>query len=67
MTDPEKVIGVPAESDRRREDAAAQAVARAGPTVHNIRSICINNLEASIEHGTIVHHLMNSNISLLLD
>lgn len=67
MSDLVKVIEVLAESDQSWEDAAAQAVARASATIHNIKSIYIKNFEAKVENGRIASYRINANISFLLD
>ncbi|HKJ08430.1 MAG TPA: dodecin family protein [Gammaproteobacteria bacterium] len=67
MTDLVKVIEILAESDQSWEDAAAQAVARASATIHNIKSIYIKNFEAKVENGKITRYRINANISFLLD
>lgn len=62
-----KVIEVLGESDKSWEDAAAQAVAEAGKTVRNIKSIYIENHEAKVEDNKIVKYRINAKISFLLD
>lgn len=62
-----KVIEVLAESDKSWEDAAAQAVERAGRTLHGIKSIYIENFEAKVENNRIVKYRINAKISFLLD
>ena len=44
-----KVIEVLAESNQSWEDAAKQAVANAAKTVRNIKSIYIENFEATVD------------------
>lgn len=67
MTDMLKVIEVLAESERSWEDAAQQAVTRAGESLHGIKSIYIKDLEAKVEGDKIVKYRINANISFLLD
>ncbi len=62
-----KVIEVLAESDKSWEDAAAQAVAQAGRTVHNIKSIYIKDHEATVDNAQIVKYRINANISFVLE
>ena len=62
-----KVIEVLAESDKSWEDAAAQAVAQAAKTVHNIKSIYIKDHEATVDNGQIVKYRINANISFVLE
>jgi hypothetical protein len=67
MTDMLKVIEVLAESEKSWEDAAAQAVQRAGKTLNNIRSIYVENLEAKVEANKIVRYRINAKISFVLE
>ena len=62
-----KVIEVQAESDKNWEDAAQNAVKQAGDTVRNIKSIYIENFEASVKDGKISSYRVNAKISFLLD
>lgn len=62
-----KVIEVLAESDKSWEDAAAQALERASRTLHNIKSIYIENFEAKVENNRIVTYRVDAKISFLLD
>ena len=62
-----KVIEVLAESSEGWEDAAQDAITRASHTVHNIKSIYIENFEASVENGRITKYRINAKISFLLD
>jgi flavin-binding protein dodecin len=67
MSEMLKVIEVLAESDDSWEDAAAQAVANASKTVHEIKSIYIKELEAKVEGDKIVNYRINGKISFLLE
>ncbi|TCV80108.1 dodecin family protein [Sulfurirhabdus autotrophica] len=67
MSNVMKVIEVLAESDKSWEDAAAQAVTRAGKSLHGIKSIYIKDFEAKVEEGKIVKYRINANISFQLD
>ena len=62
-----KVIEVLAESDKSWEDAASQAVAAAGKTVHGIKSIYVKDMEAKVENDKITSYRLNGQISFLLD
>jgi len=62
-----KVIEVLAESDKSWEDAAASAVKKAAKTVHGIKSIYIQDMEASVKDNKIVSYRINAKISFLLD
>ncbi len=61
-----KVIEVIAESEKSWEDAAANAVARAGKTLKGIKSIYIKDMQAKVENNRIVMFRINANISFLL-
>ncbi|MEW5789918.1 MAG: dodecin family protein [Pseudomonadota bacterium] len=67
MGDVVKVIEVLSQSEKSWEDAAAQAVERASKTLHNIKSIYIENFEAKVENNRIVEYRVNAKISFLLD
>jgi flavin-binding protein dodecin len=62
-----KVIEVLSESDKSWEDAAQQAVTKAGKTVHNVKSIYIENFEATVENGKLKKYRINGKISFMLD
>jgi flavin-binding protein dodecin len=66
MADVLKVIEIMAESSKSWEDAAAQAVARAGDTLKGIRSIYIKNFEAKVENNKITQYRIDGKISFLL-
>jgi flavin-binding protein dodecin len=62
-----KVIEVLAESNKSWEDAAQQAVANATKTVRSVKSIWIDNLEATVEEGKIKSYRINAKISFILE
>jgi flavin-binding protein dodecin len=62
-----KVIEVLSESDKSWEDAAQQAVTKAGKTVHNVKSIYIENFEATVDNGKLKKFRINGKISFVLD
>jgi flavin-binding protein dodecin len=62
-----KVIEVLSESDKSWEDAAQQAVTKAGKTVHNVKSIYIENFGATVENGKLKTYRINGKISFVLD
>mgnify|MGYP000352632333 FL=1 len=62
-----KVIEVLAESDKSFEDAAKNAVQTASKSVHNIKSIYISEMTATVENNAIVRYRINGKISFLLD
>jgi len=62
-----KVIEVLAESNESWEDATKQAVATAAKTVRNIKSIYVENFEATVEQDEIKSYRVNAKISFVLD
>ena len=62
-----KVLEVLAESDKSWEDAAQNAIQHAAKTIHNIKSIYIKEIEASVNQNKIVKYRINAKISFLLD
>lgn len=62
-----KVIEVLAESDKSWEDAAHVAVAQAAETVRNIKSINIENFQATVDGDRIVKYRINAKISFVLE
>ncbi|HEX7252309.1 MAG TPA: dodecin family protein [Thermoanaerobaculia bacterium] len=67
MGDTLKVVEVLAESEKSWDDAAAEAVKRAGKTLKNIRSIYIEHFEAKVEGNRIVRYRINAKISFVLE
>ena len=62
-----KVIEVLQESSKSWEDAAQQAVAQADKSVRNVKSIYIENFQATVENGQIKTYRVNAKISFVLD
>jgi flavin-binding protein dodecin len=62
-----KVIEVLGDSTQGWEDAAKQAVANAAKTVRNIKSIYIENFEATVDGAKITRYRVNAKISFLLE
>ena len=62
-----KVIEVLAELNQSWEDAAKQAIANASKTVRNIKSIWIENFEATVDGDKIMRYRINAKISFMLD
>ena len=58
-----KVIEVISQSDKSWEAAAQAAVADAGNTVKNIRSIYIDNFEGVVAKNKIVQYRVNARIT----
>ncbi|WP_372612891.1 dodecin family protein [Aquicoccus sp.] len=62
-----KVVEVLAESEKSFEDAAQTAVTKASESVRNIKSIYINEMNASVENNRIVSYRVSAKISFLLE
>ena len=62
-----KVIEVLAESNKSWEDAAQEAVTNASKTVRNVKSIWIDNFEATVEDGKMKNYRINAKVSFVLD
>ena len=62
-----KVIEILAESDKSWEDAAHRAVANASETVRHIKSIYIDNMNATVEDGKIKSYRINAKISFAVE
>lgn len=62
-----KVIEILAQSDKSWEDAAQQAVQQASKSVRNVKSIYIENMEASVENGRIAKYRIDGKLSFLLE
>lgn len=62
-----KVVEVLSDSNVSWEDAAQQAVAKAGQTLHRIKSIYIKDHSAKVENGKIITYRINAKISFELE
>ena len=63
-----KVIEVLAESEKSWEDAAHVAIAQASETIRHIKSVNIENFQASVgEDGKINRYRINAKISFVLE
>ena len=62
-----KVIEVLAESNKSWEDAAQVAVNTASKTVRNVKSIWIDNFEATVEDGKMKKYRINAKVSFVLE
>ncbi|MGH9349863.1 MAG: dodecin family protein [Vicinamibacterales bacterium] len=58
-----KVIEVISQSEKSWEDAAQRAVADAGRTVEQIKSIWIKNFEATVKDNRIVEYRVNAHVT----
>jgi flavin-binding protein dodecin len=62
-----KVIEVVAQSPHSWEDAVRRAVAEASQTIHGIRSVYIQDMQAVVEDEQVVCFRINAKISFTLD
>ena len=62
-----KVVEVLAQSDKSWEDAAQSAINDAATTVRGIKSIYIENLEATVEDNKITQYRINGKISFMVE
>ncbi len=62
-----KVIELLAESEQSWEDAARQAVAEATKTVRGIRSVYINEFQATVENDQVKNYRVNAKISFIIE
>jgi flavin-binding protein dodecin len=62
-----KVIEVLAQSEKSWEDAAQIAVTKASGSLHNIKSIYIQDMEAKVDNNKITEYRLNAKISFTLD
>ena len=62
-----KVVEVLAESDKSWEEAAKVAVIQANKSLRNVKSIYIENFEATVKGDRIEKYRVNAKISFLLE
>ena len=62
-----KVIEIMANSNKSWEDAAQQAVADASKTLHNIRSIYVQDHSAIVKNNKIVEYRITAKLSFEID
>lgn len=62
-----KVLELMASSDKSWEDAASQAIAEAGRTVKNIRSIYIQDHSAVVKNNKITEYRIDAKVSFEVD
>lgn len=67
MADTLKVIELLAESNKGWEHAVETAVAKAGLTLHNIKSVYVENFSAEVVKNKVTAYRVNVKISFLLD
>lgn len=62
-----KVIEVIAESDKGWADAARNAVVEASKSVHNIKHVYVENMNALVENNEITKFRLNAKVTFLVD
>ena len=62
-----KVIELLAESEQSWEDAARQAVAEATKSVRGIRSVYINEFQATVENDQVKSFRVNAKVSFVIE
>jgi flavin-binding protein dodecin len=62
-----KVIEVLAQSEKSWEDAAQRAVQEAAKTVRSIKSIYIQEMEATVDNDRITYYRVNAKISFEIE
>lgn len=62
-----KVVEILAQSEKSWEDAAQLAVQEAAKTVRNIKSIYIQEMEATVENDRITYYRINVKISFAIE
>jgi flavin-binding protein dodecin len=62
-----KVVEILAQSEKSWEDAAQLAVQEAAKTVRNIKSIYIQEMEATVENDRITYYRVNVKVSFAIE
>lgn len=62
-----KVIELISESNKSWEDAAQNAVKEASKTVHGIRHLYVEGMQAIVEDNRITNYRMNAKVSFIKD
>jgi Uncharacterized conserved protein len=62
-----KIVEVLAQSEKSWEDAAQIAIREAAKTVRNIKSIYIQEMEATVENDRITNYRINAKISFEIE
>ncbi|MGH8470056.1 MAG: dodecin family protein [Gammaproteobacteria bacterium] len=62
-----KVVEILAQSEKSWEDAAQLAVQEAAKTVRNIKSVYIQEMEATVENDRITYYRLNVKISFAIE
>ena len=62
-----KVIEVLAESNKSWEDAAQVAVTNAAKTVRGVRSVYVENFQATVKDGKVANYRVNAKLTFELE
>ncbi|GAB2659832.1 hypothetical protein GCM10027036_11830 [Flavihumibacter cheonanensis] len=62
-----KVLELMANSTKSWEDAAQQAITEASKSLHNIRSVYIQDMSASVENGKITEYRVTVKLSFEIE
>lgn len=62
-----KVVEILAQSEKSWEDAAQLAVQEAAKTVRNIKSVYIQEMEATVENDRITYYRVNVKVSFAIE
>jgi flavin-binding protein dodecin len=62
-----KVIELLAQSETGWEDAARQALAEASKTIHGIKTLYVQDMQAVVEDGKITQFRLNAKVSFLVE
>jgi flavin-binding protein dodecin len=62
-----KVVEILAQSEKSWEDAAQLAVQEAAKTVRNLKSIYIQEMEATVENDRITYYRVNVKVSFAIE
>ena len=62
-----KIVEIVGTSNKSWEDAAQGAVTTASKSVRNIKSIYIENMEATVSNGKIERYRVNAKLSFVLE
>jgi len=62
-----KVVEIIAESKKSWSDAADNAVKQASKSIRNIKSLYVQDMQATVEDGKITKYRVNAKISFVID
>jgi len=62
-----KVVEIIAQSDKGFSEAVSNAVREVGKTVHDIKSVWVDNFTCSVEKGAVIQYRANVKVSFLVE